>query len=93
MCAHKSGNRTQMLGQSRVFLTSESVTQTFCCCSFFGCFESVFGGATPIFADLKDSRRLLMVLWKISCTSFSSLLMSKWLRLYLCRCFKAENES
>lgn len=60
------------------------------CCSFFACFEIFFDGATPIFADLKDSKRLLMVLWKISCTSFSSSLMPKWLRLYLCRCFKRE---
>lgn len=65
---------------------------TFCCWSFFGCLLIVFGGATPIFADLKDSKRFLMVLWKISCTSFSSLLTSKWLRLYLCRCYKPENK-
>lgn len=45
---------------------------TFCSWSFFGCLVMGFGGATPIFADLKDSRRFLIVLWKISCTSFSS---------------------
>lgn len=56
---------------------------TFCCWSFFGCLVMGFGGATPIFADLKDSRRFLMVLWKISCTSFSSWLTSKRVRLYL----------
>lgn len=61
---------------------------TFCCCSFFGCLVMCLGGATPIFADLKDSRRLLMVLWKISCTSFSSWLTSKRVRLYLWRCCK-----
>lgn len=56
---------------------------TFCCWSFFGYLVMCFGGATPIFADLKDSRRLLMVLWKISCSSFSSWLTSKRVRLYL----------
>lgn len=61
---------------------------TFCCWSFFGCLVIAFGGATPILADLKDSKRLRMVLWKISCTSSSSLLTSKWLRLNLCLCYK-----
>lgn len=67
-------------------MNSEALT--FCWWSFFGYLVMCFGGATPIFVDLKDSRRLLMVLWKISCTSFSSLLTSKWLRLYLWRCCK-----
>lgn len=66
---------------------------TFCCCSLLECLLIVFGGATPIFADLKDSRRVLMVLWKISCTSFSSSLTLKWLRLYLCRCCEPENKA
>jgi len=61
--------------------------QTFCTPPFFRCcLESLLAGATPILADLKDSRRVLMVLWKISCTSPSSLFTSKCLRLYLCLC-------
>lgn len=44
------------------------------------------GGATPILADLKDSRRFLMVLWKISCISFWSWLTSRRPRLNLWRC-------
>lgn len=77
---------------SPILVIVHPVALTFCCWSFFEYLLIVFGGATPIFADLKDSKRLLMVLWKISCTSFSSLLTSKWLRLYLCRCCKPENK-
>lgn len=66
---------------------------TFCCWSFFECFVMVFGGVTPILADLKDSKRFLIVLWKISCTSFSSWLTSKWVRLYLCRCWNTRERA
>lgn len=60
--------------------------------SFLWCFVIFLAGLTPILADLKDSRRLLMVLWKISCTSYSLWLMPKWLRLYLWWCCSEREE-
>lgn len=61
-------------------------SDTCCVSSFLWCLVIFLAGLTPILADLKDSRRLLMVLWKISCTSSSLWLMPNWLRLYLWRC-------
>lgn len=64
----------------------EKKALTFWFVSFLGCLVIFLAGVTPILADLNDSRRLLMVLWKISCTSSSFWLMVKSLRLYLWRC-------
>lgn len=43
---------------------------TLVCVSFLECLAMCFGGVTPNLVDLKDSKRFLMVLWKISCISF-----------------------